>query len=358
MRSLNTLLAVSAVLFGMSVTIGRADEPTDSPAARKQAVENAITWMQDRGETWKDSRQCASCHHVPLMTWAMQEAQRHQVAIDEELHKETTDWYYTDGDPAKLFNRFMAEEEEYQNPLSLVSTYALLSATNDPRESEHRPFTVKMLQGIIDAQEPDGSWKGFFGRRPIMASREALTLWLYHLTSWPNQPEELRAMVAPMRAKALDWLKTHQEDGESHVLALRLCLLAGLGNQPEETASLIERLIKLQRQDGGWSQTELRASDAYATGHVLYAYQLAGVDPNSETMQRGIEFLLKTQTRDGSWLMISRENPPLLTHAVSAVTFKPVLVNSEPNTATSRNIEPISFIATAWATVALARTLP
>lgn len=336
-----------------------AQDAADRPAAIRKSVESAIGYLQERGETWKDSRQCASCHHVPLMTWAMQEAQRHQVAIDEDIHKETLDWYYADGDPAKLFNKFNAEEEEYQNPLSLVSAYALLSATNDPKEAEHRPFTVKMLQGIVDAQQPDGSWKEFFGRRPIMANREGLTLWLYNLTSWPNQPEELRAMVAPMRAKALEWLKVHQEDTESHVLAMRLSMLMGLGDQPQEVAALIDRLIKLQREDGGWSQTESRASDAYATAHVLMAFHAAKVDAQHESLKRGVDFLLKTQATDGSWPMISRENPPVLTHAVSAVTFKPVLIRKDPPAeSTGRNSEPISFVASAYATVALSRLLP
>jgi hypothetical protein len=349
--------AAVAVIF--TVADLSAEDAGDQQAAIKASVESAIGFLQDRGETWKDSRQCASCHHVPLMTWAMHEVQKHQVAIDEDIYKDTIAWYYTEGDPAKLFNRFIAEEEEYQNPLSLVSAYALMSATNDPKEADHRQYTVKFLQGIIDAQQPDGSFKSFFGRKPIMAKSEALTLWLYNLTSWPNQPEELRAMVAPMRAKALEWLKSHQEDSESHVLALRLWMLASDQDQPQETAALIERILKQQREDGGWSQADNRGSDAYATAHVLFAFQAAGVDATHESLTRGVDFLLKTQAKDGSWPMISRENPPILVHAVSAVTRKPVLIREDPPMeATGKNSEPISFTATAWATVALSKLLP
>lgn len=349
---------LAAILFILPLTV-QAEDAADRQAATKQAVQSAINYLQERGETWKDSRQCASCHHVPLMTWAMHEAKRHSVEVDEELLKTTTDWFFAEGDPAKVFSVGSMEEEEYSNPLAAVSIFALMSESNDPNEPNYRVATKRILQGIVQAQEPSGSWKPFFGREPILGnSRESLALWLTNFTSWPNQPEELRAIVAETRQKAIAWLKTHQEDFETHILALRLWMLATSGGGQEEVSSLIERIIKLQREDGGWSQIESRASDAYATGHVLYAFQIAGVDPKSETMQHGVDFLLKTQTKDGSWLMISRENPPILIHALSAVTLKPVMINKEPNPGSSKNAEPISFISTAWATVALSRMLP
>lgn len=351
-------LSVLVTLWCFLPVMARGEESGDRQVAIKTAVEKAIGYLQDRGETWKDSRQCAACHHVPLMTWAMHEAKRHAIEIDDELLKSCTDWFFAEGDPAKIFQRNSQEEEEYNNPLSAMSVYALLTETNDPNEPNFRAITKRIMQGIADAQEADGSWKPFFGRAPIFGSRESLALWLTDVTSWPNQPDELRAIIAEPRQKAIAWLKAHSDDIESHVLAMRLWMLATTGGSQDEISALLGKLIKLQRDDGGWSQIESRASDAYATAHVLYAYQIAGVDPKSESVQRGVDYLLKTQAKDGSWLMISRENPPLLTHAVSAVTRKPVLIKSEPNLGTSRNAEPISFISTAWATVALSRMLP
>lgn len=327
-------------------------------AAIKKSVESAIGWLQDRGETWKDSRQCASCHHVTFMTWAMQEAKRHAIEVDEELLKTANEWLFTEGDPGKVFVKPSSEEEDYSNPVSMVSLTAVLTESNNPNEAANRAKTARVFQSIAEAQQADGSWKPFFGRKPLSAPREALTLWLTNLTNLPNQPDELRAIMAEPRRKAKEWLKTHHEDTESHVEALRLWMLADDGTDAEAVASQIERLIKQQREDGGWSQSESRASDAYATGHVLYAFQQAKVDPSSETFRRGVDFLLKTQANDGSWRMISRENPPVLIFAVSAVTRKPVKIGEEPPpVAATRNVEPISFVATAWSTVVLSRML-
>lgn len=336
-----------------------ADDAADRQAVVKKSVESAIGWLQDRGENWKDSRQCASCHHVTFMTWAMQEVKRHSIEVDEELLKSTTEWFFTEGDPAKIFVKPAAEEEDYNNPVSMVSLTALLTESNNPNEAANRAGITRVFQSIADAQQADGSWKPFFGRKPLSAPREALALWLTNLTNLPNQPEELRAIMAEPRRKAKEWLKTHHEDSESHVEALRLWMLADDGTDAEATASQIERLIKQQREDGGWSQSVSRESDAYATSHVLYAFQQAKVDPNNDAFRRGVDFLLKTQTKDGSWVMISRENPPMLVFAVSAVTRKPVKIAEEPPAVSAqRNIEPISFVATAWSTVVLSRMLP
>lgn len=290
----------------------------------------------------------------------MHEAKRHDVAVDDELLKTSTDWFFADKDPAKVFHRPMIDVEEYGNPLSLASVYALLSESNDPEEPTFRAGVTRIIKAIAETQQSDGSWKPFFGRAPIMGSRESVALFLTNVMSWPNQPPELQAIVAEPRRKAMNWLQTHQEDAETQVLALRLWMLAASGEHPAETAALMETLKGRQRDDGGWSQTETRGSDAYATSHVLYAFQIAGLDPNSETMRRGVDFLLKSQAKDGSWVMISREDRPIFVFAMSALTFKEVAIGTEPPPPSARggNAEPISFIATAWATVALSRTLP
>jgi len=349
---------LAAVVCAGSTANLTAEETDDRTAAVRKSVETAIGYLQDRGETWKDSRQCASCHHVTLMTWAMHEAKRHDIAVDDELLKTSTDWLFEEADPAKVFQRPTMAGEEYTNPLSMTSVYAALAESSDPNEANYRVAVTRILKEMGEAQEADGSWKPFFGRAPIFGSREALTLWLTNVSSWPNQPEELKALVAEPRKKALDWLKTHADDTETQVLALRLWMHAAAGETPQ-SAALTDKLITLQREDGGWSQVASRASDAYATAHVLYAFQIAGVDQNHASLRRGVDYLLQTQAKDGSWPMISRENPPILVHAVYAVTFKDVLIRQEPPVeSTSRNSEPISFIASAWATVALSRTLP
>jgi len=68
----------------------------------------------------------------------------------------------------------------------------------------------------------------------------------------------------------------------------------------------MRRLTRLQGDDGGWAQTGNLASDAYATGQVLYTMHELGVPVSDPSYRRGVQYLLQTQQSDGSWLVKSR----------------------------------------------------
>ena len=69
-------------------------------------------------------------------------------------------------------------------------------------------------------------------------------------------------------------------------------------------------LVKLQRDDGGWSQKGAMDSDAYATGSVLVSlHDAGGMAIGDPIYQRGVKYLLKTQREDGSWHVASRSKP-------------------------------------------------
>jgi squalene cyclase len=82
------------------------------------------------------------------------------------------------------------------------------------------------------------------------------------------------------------------------------------------------------------------ASDAYATGLVLYALMEAGSGtPADPSVQRGIRYLLSTQRADGSWFVRSR-----------SPKFQPYFEGGFPY----GHDQWISAMATGWSTAALA----
>ena len=97
--------------------------------------------------------------------------------------------------------------------------------------------------------------------------------------------------------------------------------------------------LALQREDGGWSQTPHLASDAYATGQVLYTLRELGVPAVNAAMQRGVAFLLRTQHDDGSWFVKSR-----------AMKIQPYFESGFPY----GHDQWISHAGTAWAAMGLA----
>ena len=102
-----------------------------------------------------------------------------------------------------------------------------------------------------------------------------------------------------------------------------------------------ERLVKLQRGNGGWSQRSGMESDPYATGLALWSLAESGFDAQSEPYQRGTVYLRSRQAADGSWHTRSRCEP-----------FQPYFDNGDPY---GRD-QFLSLMATAWAAAALART--
>jgi hypothetical protein len=71
-----------------------------------------------------------------------------------------------------------------------------------------------------------------------------------------------------------------------------------------------EDLLKRQREDGGWAQTDEMESDAYATGTALVAlHEAGGLAVTDERYQKGLAYLLKTQEADGSWKVETRSRP-------------------------------------------------
>jgi hypothetical protein len=113
------------------------------------------------------------------------------------------------------------------------------------------------------------------------------------------------------------------------------------GKPAEQLHSRIDQLLKLQKADGGWSQTKDLASDAYATGQALYALSFAGLENDRREIQRAVAFLAANQSADGSWPMTPRNHPGVKT------TKNPV-----------RWPVPITYFGSAWAMLGLVRSVP
>jgi hypothetical protein len=81
-----------------------------------------------------------------------------------------------------------------------------------------------------------------------------------------------------------------------------------------------------------WRQPNTK-SDAFATGQALYVLRGSRDTGVAETVRRATRFLVDIQQLDGSWQMTSRSAEP-------------------PGPA--RDLKPIVYVGTAWATMGLA----
>ncbi|HWN99407.1 MAG TPA: ankyrin repeat domain-containing protein [Blastocatellia bacterium] len=300
----------------------------------RAASAKAIKVMQHSQGVWYNKQTCTSCHHQLLPEIALKLARERGVPFDETIARDTT---------ATAFANLKDVDAEVQGHdyIDVVFNGWILVAA---RAAGIGPSlaTSASAQFIASRQLADGSWPTIDQRPPQSHSlftttavcAQALQLFL---------PEQFKSEREARVRRARDWLLREQprttEDSTFRLLGL---LWTGAAENARQKAA--RQLLAEQRADGGWAQLPGRASDAYATGEVLFVlHEAAGLATESPSYQRGLSFLLKAQAPDGSWRIKSRLHPP--------APVSPPYVNVE--FPPFQHDQFISMMGTSWATSAL-----
>ncbi len=240
------------------------------------------------------------------MIWALGEARARGRAVDEPALAELTTWVAESGDgktgiprPAGL-PRALNEKA--------VSLALGLVAQHEP-DSVSRNGIKLLLQTVKGDQVEDGRWVSWPETRPPIfgnSDERATLVATLALSGASNEDRE----AAAARDRAVAWLAATKSDGDPQSMALRMVLWQRLGRGSDEVAELAGQIVARQRTDGGWSQTDTMASDAWATGQALYALAHAGFAADQPAVRSGQAFLVGNQRADGSWPMTSRPTKP------------------------------------------------
>jgi hypothetical protein len=202
--------------------------------------------------------------------------------------------------------------------------------------------TAAVVEYLLRYRKEKPYWKASGNRPPSEASSFTTTyVALRGLRKWGTaaQKKRITRRIETVRA----WVrKAEARDTEDRVF--RLWALREAGVKGTERDAAVKELLETQRRDGGWSQIDRTAGDAYATGAALVAlHQAGGLSTGHEAYRRGVRFLLRTQLADGSWLVRSRSIP-----------FQAYYESGFPH----GKDQFISMAATGWAVTALALTCP
>jgi hypothetical protein len=279
---------------------------------------------------------CASCHSHNIVDMAEGAARAKGLSIDLKVSAQrqtlTKARYFS------LTNLL----ERFDSPVPEIEAYAMLALHGSGQTPDRTTDGMSAL--LMAHQRANGAWSGggAIARPPIEDGdifRTALAVRAISLYAPPA-----RAIEAKARAdRARTWLVAARprtaEDRNMQLLGL---FWAGAGST--ERARLAKAILAKQRPDGGWSQTDHLASDAYATGQSLYALaEAGGIAPDNAVFRKGVAYLLSTQRADGSWYVKSR-----------APKFQPFFDGGFPY----GHDQWISSMATGWAVAALAQALP
>jgi hypothetical protein len=346
-RRMNTYIALSALsLVAVAVRPTLSDEfrkptkATRSPQLARKAAERGLTFLVDDAAKWRKERKCASCHQGTMTVWALSDAKSQGYAVAPETLTDVVKW-------TKERLTGIDKPRETRPGWNMVNTQALylaLMAQAVPKQDAVSPEELKQIADhLVRHQETNGSWAWSLAPAanrfpPFMESDEVVTLLACQaLTPYVSADPKEKSDVRESREKAVAWLETSGPTDTTQAAAFRLLAKARAGSSAKVIRMEIDQLLKRQNKDGGWSQLKDLPSDAYATGQALYVLNQVGMKNDRAEVKRGVAFLVANQNEDGSWPMTPRAQP-----------------GEKPAT----NPNPIRYFGSAWATLALMRSVP
>lgn len=362
--------------------------PPDDAAVRS-SVERSLAYLEKDGVAWIQKRACLSCHHVPFLlwshreaaakgivsgklaewtSWARQESLRMRMFV--KLSPEGVEELHGEGVPPELLAKLAVSPEKFGGSSDELFLRDLQKALAPDDVARHRDVLLKhatrqkgdgggldtmgqlLLAGtygaadpdfvastrsrILELQEIEGSWQSGGQLRMKRSAPEASQL----TTMWALLALLENGTSGEPVSRARSFLKKSPKGNALEGFAVRLLLEHRLG---EESAfqSALQELRSRQNPDGGWASHPEGASDAFASGQVLYALRKSEASGVGDVIERGRAFLIGSQTADGSWT-----TPPA---ALSGRTL---------NAERLKNLDPIyRYWGTAWASIGLSSTL-
>ncbi|HVC92250.1 MAG TPA: prenyltransferase/squalene oxidase repeat-containing protein [Pirellulales bacterium] len=298
---------IPPILVSLLPTVASAQDSRPKQAEVDATIDRGLGFLVKDALAWKTEHDCASCHHAGLVICSMREAKQFGRAVDEPVLAELTKWVAESGD-----GKFgMARPASAPKAASPKAIYFAIALGTDPKPDAATQQGLNLLLKTVEAEQTEnGSWSTWPETRPPIFgnSDESLTALatLAFLPAAASGDVEAKAALD----KGVKWLAETPTDDDPQSIALRLVLWSKLGRPAYEWEPLVGRIKARQNADGGWSQTNDLASDAWATGQALYALAHAGTKSNDAAIARGRAFLIETQREEGSWPMTSRPTVP------------------------------------------------
>ncbi len=346
--------AIVAALQGAGAKVPAAVKETVAPplrdvpasldaAALRTRLEPAVAALQKSAASSRDafknhvSKQvCFSCHQQFLPMAAVGQVRNRGVRFDNGVARKLIDGTQS---PRSALDEFALQPVFHPEPVHSFG-YAAFALAADRVPAG--PTTDGLVHHLAVIQAPDGRWFNNLPRPPLQSSdvsATALAVLTIQEYGWPGRRAEFTSAVE----RARKWLWSVKPDTNEEAV-YQLLGLHWAGVPAGQLADLADRLVRQQRDDGGWAQLPKLLSDAYATGQALYALTIAARHPiGDRAWQSGMRYLLRTQQSDGTWSTIRRAFP-----------FQPTMDSGFPHGRESW----LSAAATSWAILALAQTLP
>jgi squalene-hopene/tetraprenyl-beta-curcumene cyclase len=323
-----TLLAAAPVAAQQARPVDNGSRSWDPAAAAAYLDARMDLWFANgtKLKTGETQTACVSCHAGLAYALARPVLRRVMhadapAAQEARLIDETTRRVDTYGTHQVLYDFNERRQIESRGTEAVLNAVILTSADAARRLREASAPTQKALARLWETQRPDGRWDWLeFGLEPWETTEAA-----YHGATFAafaagtaKGSHDAAAIAGIERLRA--YLATNYP--AQHLYNRAWALLAstrlkGIVTEAQRN-TLIEELVRAQREDGGWSleamgpwtwsktappvkspgdldRALLAKSDGYATGLVVYTLKQAGVPASHAAVRKGIRWLETNQ---------------------------------------------------------------
>jgi squalene-hopene/tetraprenyl-beta-curcumene cyclase len=322
------LLVSPGVTFADEVTSQNVVDPganrADEPVAAEFSLADAARFLDSASLQWQNERGCLTCHTNMAYLQA-----RTGIADEAPAQKEVRSFI------ENLVNKKWVDEGPTSDS-EVVAAAAALAFHDAATTHSLQPATRAALDRMWEDQREDGGWEWLKCGWPPMESDDhyGVTLAAIAVGAAPDNYAQSEAAQKGL-AKIREYLKNNPPATLHHraMLLWASQTIDGIARVEQNCATIAE-LLALQLPDGGWSSAalgnwergdglpqDMKTSDGYGTGFVLYVLRQSGVPADDARLQRGIAWLKSHQRASGRWYTrsLNRDNKHFLTHAGTAM---------------------------------------
>jgi squalene-hopene/tetraprenyl-beta-curcumene cyclase len=283
-----------------------------------------VQFLDSASLDWQQSWKCFACHtNLPYLM------ARPSVGADAPAHRAVRKY-------AEELISLRWEEVGPRFDAEVVGIAAALSLNDAATTNKLHPLTRVALDRMWTTQREAGDWKWPTGCRwPPMESDQAYGVTLAAIAAGAAPEGYARTPAAQAGlTKIRAFLNKHPPlnlHQKGMVLWASTCVDGMVS--AEERKAWIKELLAAERPDGGWGfatlypwergdgkEQDLKSSDGYGTGFVVFVLRQAGVPADDPVMARGVAWLKTHQRASGRWFSrsLNKDNEHFISHAGSA----------------------------------------
>jgi outer membrane protein OmpA-like peptidoglycan-associated protein len=264
----------------------------------RHAAQRGIDWLEPAAGDWQEHKQCYGCHVQAQTMMGLSIAQTNNYVVNADTVRALADFTRTKQDEDGH------EKDEGSGNLLTPTHFAVMGMAyyDEANGVKQDSALQRYADWMVGRMDPTGAFPQDFEEAPIAQGTINSTanavvgfMEVYSQTGtakYKSAADQGLAFIAAAKPQTT-------QDKVFQIIAL-----SRFGNpaQREVAAGVVQKLKAEQKADGGWSESpDMKESDAFATGQVLYAFKEAGVSPDSEEFSNGVRYLLRTQDPSGSW---------------------------------------------------------